>query len=456
MNTGRILRNAIMVGLFAVVCVVGMEFLAVNIGQPNPLSADYQVHAVFTDADGVPTAADVRVAGVQVGKVTAVAHDPKNPGFSVVTLQINNSNAVPVYSNGFAMVRPKTLLGEKYVDLTVGDRGAGQSIPAEGYLPQARTSKDVSNDEIFNAFDAKTRDQQKVVLQELDAATQSRAGDIQSILPQLNKIVQDLSPVAKVYEKDNAQVDNIFVNFNTLMQTLADEHSQLAGFLANGNNALAAIAQRDDALIATLRGYSNVANEFNTAMAPTVNEQRGALARLAPTFDKLNKMFSLVSDPQVDCYWTGAPAPQRCGVDQVFTGTLLGNINYPNDQLTVTGADGPLVTTQWDSMFANPPSRFTDTSCPNYNSTSVSDPSCKHAAQNIILSFHCDEPTSMLQGLLQTFGLPAGSLNQITQTLTSACNGSPVVGGQGNSTHSSYTPPGPTATEAAWLAEYTT
>jgi virulence factor Mce-like protein len=450
MKRSRILRNAIMVSLFAVVCVIAMEFLAVNIGQPNPLSADYQVHAVFSDANGVPTAADVRVSGVQVGKVTTISHDPKNPGFSVVTIQISNPNAVPVYSNGYAKVKPKTLLGEKYIDLTVGDRSSGEAIQAGGYLPEARTGSDVENDQIFNAFDAKTREQQKVVLQELDKATQNRAGDIQAILPQLTQVVQDLSPLAKVYEKDNQQVDNIFVNFNTLMKTLADEHDQLAGLLANGNAALGAIAQRNDALIATLRGYSNVAQEFNAAMAPTVAEQRSALTKLAPTFDKLNTMFSLISDPQAAC------GNKPCGVDEVFTGTLLGNINYPNDQLTVTAGAGPAVTTFWDSMFSNPPSRWQDTSC-GKDPNASSDPACTHSAQNVVLSFHCDETPTIIQGLLQSIGVLPGTITDIVNTIGTQCAASAHSSGAGAATHSDFpTPTGPLATEAAWLAGYTT
>jgi len=464
MNRGRVLRNAIYVALFAVACILGMEFLAVNIGQPNPLSSDYTVHAVFTDADGVPTAADVRVAGVQVGKVTAVSHDPSNPGFSVVTLQISNANAVPVFSNGFAVVRPKTLLGEKYVDLTVGNRDTGEAIPPDGYLPQARTSKDVENDEIFNAFDAQTRQQQKVVLQELDAATQDRAGDVQAILPQLTQIVQDLSPLAKVYEKDNPQVDNIFVNFNTLMQTLADEHQQLAGLLANGNAALGAIAQRDDALVATLKGYSDVANEFNTAMAPTVDAQRSALQKLAPTFDKLNEMFSLIVDPQAAC------GNKPCGVAEVFTGTLLGNINYPNDQLTVTSGTpcdtlpankncgpGPAVTTFWDSMFSNPMPRWKDSGC-SAQQVETADPSCTHSAQNIVLAFHCDEATNMVSNLLQSIVGDQGTIDTIINTINQQCSPSQATGSSSSSANKPADMPtltGPSATEMAWLAEYT-
>ena len=443
MSTSRTLFNAIAVAIFAAICVIGMEFLAINIGQPNPLSSDYTVHAVFADADGIPTAADVRVSGVQVGKVTAVSHDPKHPGVSVVTLQISSPNAVPVYSNGFAKVRPKTLLGEKYVDLTVGDRASGEAIQAGGYLPEARTAKVVENDEIFNAFDAKTREQQKQVLQDLDKATTGRAGDIQALLPQLTQIVQDLNPLAKVYEKDNPQVDNIFVNFNTVMRTLADEHEQLASLLSNGSAALKAISDRNDALVATLQEFSNVASEFNAAMAPTVNEQRSSLAKLAPTFDSLNTMFSLIVDPQPKC--GGKP----CGVDRLFTGTLLGNINYPNDQLTVTKGSGPAITTYWDSMFSNPKPRFKDSNCgSNWQNTS---PTCSHSAQNIVLAFHCDEPSSMLPALLETFNFPADSANTIANTIQTICQS-----GGGSIPTAFNAPTGQSATETAWLAGYTT
>src|SRR5262249_11798356 len=151
-----------------------------------------------------------------------------------------------------------------------------------------------------------------------------------------------------------------------------------------------------------------------------------ALSKLAPTFDKLNQMFSLIIDPQPKCH------NQACGVAEVFTGTLLGNINYPNDQLTVTGKPGapvqvgPTVTTFWDSMFSYPDSRFADSSCSDGHSTNTSPPSCSHAAQNIVLSFHCDEATSMITGVLQSIlsgsGLPAADQQNQINTIVNMVN----------------------------------
>lgn len=450
MNKPGLIRNAIMILIFAAVCIFGMEFLAINIGQPNPLSSDYTVHAVFADADGIPTAADVRVAGVTVGKVTDISHDPNEPGMSVVTLQIGNANAVPVYSNGYAKVRPKTLLGEKYVDLTVGDRAAGEAIASGGYLPEARTAKDVENDEIFNAFDAKTRAQNKVVLQDLDKATQGRAGDIQALLPQLTQLVDDLSPLAKVYEKDNPQVDSIFVQTNIVLKTLADEHEQLASLLRNGNIALGAIAQRNDALVATLQEFSNVAQEINTAAAPTVTEQRETLQKLAPSLDWADKFFQTVVTPSSTCYLASGPC--KSGLTELFTGSLLGQLNYPNDQLTVTNNEGEQTTDVWRWMFAFPQNRFFNASptstCGNPDNPST--PQCTHSAQNIVLSFHCDETSAevlSVLGSLEPGGFPASVSNSIASGIEKACNTATQHNQQGSTPVST-----PGTTEADWLA----
>ena len=348
MKKSRTLMNGIIIAVFTAVCLIGMEFLAVNIGQGVPFASNYSVHAVFSDADGVPTAADVRVSGVDVGKVMDVTHDPAYPGETVVTLQITDPKAIPLYTNGFAKVRPKTLLGEKFVDLTVGNPATAEPLTDGGFLPPAQTGKDVSNDEIFNAFDAKTRAQQQKVFQALDAATFQRSGDIQAILPQLTTVVSNLQPIARLYEKDQPQVDDIWVQLNTIMQTLADEHQQLAGLLSNGNIALGAVAQKDQALIGTLQEIANFSTEINNVVAPTVAAQRQAITELAPALQSQNKLLNQIVAPQAAC--GGRP----CGIDEVFTGALLGNVNYPNDQLTVTSPVGGLVTDEWDAMFSEP------------------------------------------------------------------------------------------------------
>lgn len=414
MDRRRTLTNAGILGVFTLFCFLVIEFLAVNIGQPNPFSSDYTVHAVFADADGIPTAADVRLSGVVVGKVTSISHDPSSPGYSVVTLDISNSAATPIYTNGFAKVRPKTLLGEKYVDLSVGSRNTAEAIASGGFLPVAETGKDVSNDEIFNSFDSATRAEQQQVLAALDGATRDRAGDIEAILPQLQQVVANLSPVARVYEKDQQQTDDIFVQLNTIMQTLADEHRQLAGLLANGNIALGAVAQKDQALVTTLQEASNVATELNAAMAPTIAAQRQSLDELAPTLASQNTLLYDIVGPRCGGH--------ACGIDTVIAGTLTGQVAYPNDQLNVTSPNGERVASLWDSMFSEPGTAGTIAGTTANGSSNCTTAAALRGtgtcALNIVLSFHCDTVAATLAPLIALF--PPGEQSQIEATCQAA------------------------------------
>jgi phospholipid/cholesterol/gamma-HCH transport system substrate-binding protein len=384
-RSATFINLCIVVG-FAVICVGIMEFLAINIGQPVPFGSAYTIHGVFANADGIPTAADVRVSGIDVGKVTEITHDPRYPAETVVTIQINDIAAVPIFTNGYAKVKPKTLLGEKFIDLTVGNASTGEAIADGGFLPPAQAGKDVSNDEIFNSFDSATRDQQRQVLQALDVATQQRSGSIQNILPQLQSVLANLDPVAHLYERDQPQVDQIFLNLNTIMKALADEHVQLADVFRNGNIALGAVAQKNQALVTTLQEASSFATEFNNVMVSTVTQQRQSIDELAGTLQAQNALLDVVEGNH--CFNNTRP----CGIDTVFTGTLLGNINYPNDQLTVSSPAGELVTDEWDSMFSQPTN--------------------DNRALNLVIAFHCDAITTTLQGALPSL------YNQLQQLLS--------------------------------------
>jgi phospholipid/cholesterol/gamma-HCH transport system substrate-binding protein len=366
-------KDIALVAGFAAVCVAIMEFLAVNIGQPVPFTHAYTVHGVFSDADGIPAGADVRVSGVDVGKVTQVVADPRYPGESVVSLEIDDAAAVPVHTDGFARIRPKTLLGEKFVDLAVGS-AAGEPIADGGFIPPAQAGKDVSNDEIFNAFDSATRQNQRAVLQALAAATQGRSADVHDILPQLESVVSNLDPLARVYEQDQPQVDRILVNLDTILRVTGDEHEQIADLFRNGNLALAAVAQRDQALETTLQEASSVAAELDNVVSSTTSEQRQAIDELSPTLSAQNALLDQVLGDH--CFNDTRP----CGVATVFTGTLLGNLNYPNDQLTVSSQPGELVTDEWDSMF--------------------SQPTADQRALNLVLAFHCDAVTTTVRNTL--------------------------------------------------------
>src|SRR5437764_2508529 len=116
--------------LFALSCVGLLLYLWLSFGGEVPLNPrGYRFEVAFRDAQQVATQADVRIAGVSVGKVIQKTLDP-NGNRTLVLIQLNNKYA-PIHKDATAILRTKTLLGETYIQLTPGSRFA-PALPDNG------------------------------------------------------------------------------------------------------------------------------------------------------------------------------------------------------------------------------------------------------------------------------------------------------------------------------------
>ena len=117
---GRILTMV----LFALSCFGLLLFLWLSFGGSIPLKpANYRVKVGFPEATQLGLEADVRVAGVSVGKVVGKDLDPNGGNRTVATIELDRRFA-PLHRDARAILRQKTLLGETYVELTPGIPGS--------------------------------------------------------------------------------------------------------------------------------------------------------------------------------------------------------------------------------------------------------------------------------------------------------------------------------------------
>src|SRR5436853_1410827 len=106
-SVGRVLTMV----LFALSCFGLLLFLWLSFGGPIPLQPQgYRVKVAFPVATQLGLQADVRVAGVSVGRVIQ-KQDDRNANRTVATLQISRRFA-PISKNAKAILRQKTILGE--------------------------------------------------------------------------------------------------------------------------------------------------------------------------------------------------------------------------------------------------------------------------------------------------------------------------------------------------------
>src|SRR4051812_40886016 len=108
--------------LFALSCFGFTLFVWKSFGGPTPFEArGYEFHIRFgSEASQLQPNADVRISGVNVGKVIRV---DRNGLGADATVQMQSEFA-PVPRDSRAIIRFKTLLGESFVEMSPGTKSA--------------------------------------------------------------------------------------------------------------------------------------------------------------------------------------------------------------------------------------------------------------------------------------------------------------------------------------------
>ena len=153
MDTGSPSVTKILTMVLFALSVIGLTlFLWLSFGGTIPLTPrGYEFRVSFTNASQLADQADVRIAGVSVGKVIGKTLDPEH-NRTMVTIQMNNKFA-PIHKDAQAILRTKTIAGEIYVQLTPGHRRTARRSPDGGLLSRGQVANAVQLDQIFNALD---------------------------------------------------------------------------------------------------------------------------------------------------------------------------------------------------------------------------------------------------------------------------------------------------------------
>src|SRR5437588_7340678 len=328
----RTFVSVAMVLLFAAVCLGALSLIALNMGLRGPWSNEFALSAEFTSANGLVPQAEVRVSGVHVGTVTAITDSRGGDALVQMALQ----PGIRLRQDTRAVIRPKTLLGEKFVEL-VRQQGSTQGYLASGAtLPKAQTGQAIEIDDILNAMDAPTRKAMSESFRELGVALDGRQADVSAALAPLDSTITNLRPLARVGESRQQELDRILTNLNIIMQALADEQDQLGHIVDSGDTVMSAIASRDQALAGTVRNGAAVFGSLDQAFSGATAADRASLKKSPATIAAGRRVLSL-TNPQVD---------------QLLPELLLGQISYPNDQLNVSDSESLILAQEWISAFS--------------------------------------------------------------------------------------------------------
>src|SRR5256885_1387153 len=297
---GRILTMV----LFALSCFGLLLFLWLSFGGSIPLKpANYRVKVAFPEATQLGLEADVRVAGVSVGKVRGKELDPNGGNRTVATLELDRRFA-PLHSDARAILRQKTLLGETYVELTPGTRRA-PFLKEGGQLANGQVQPTVELDELLQAFDPGTRQAFHIWQQELARTITNRGQDFSDALGNLPAFATDTTALLKVLYEQSSDLTKLVRNTGTVFEALSRNSGQLHNLITNSEATFGATAAQNEALATTFSIFPTFLREsrltftklqaFATNTDPLIRDLKPVAHDLRPT---LHSVWLLAPDLQ--------------------------------------------------------------------------------------------------------------------------------------------------------------
>jgi phospholipid/cholesterol/gamma-HCH transport system substrate-binding protein len=286
-TVGRLLVMAV----FTLSCFGLLLFLWSAFGGPVPLKPHgYRFHASFGEATQLAQEADVRISGVNVGKVKKI--DLGDDGRTDAIIELDDKYA-PIPEDARAILRQKTLLGETYVELTPGTKGSAK-IPENGRLATAQVAPTVELDEILRAFDKKTRESFQVWQQDLGAGIEGHGQDFSDALGSLTPFAENTTTVLKILNSQSRATQEAIKNTGVVFDALTERDGQLRDWITNSNRLLATTGKRDAEIRGLFRAFPSFIDNSSSALkalASYADNTRPLMKQLQPVATQLSRFL---------------------------------------------------------------------------------------------------------------------------------------------------------------------
>jgi phospholipid/cholesterol/gamma-HCH transport system substrate-binding protein len=230
-------------------------------------------HLRFQTGGQLVTGNEVLVAGQKIGSVDEI--DLTDDWQADVTITTD----APLREGTEAVIRSTSLSGvaNRYVSITQGPDDA-EELPDGAVLTGERTTTPVDLDQLFNALDEETREGLQNVIKGFAAIYGGAGPEANESYKYLNPGISSTQKVLAELTADQQVFEDFLVDGSKVVTAIASRRDDLSGFVANGNQALGAIAAENEAFDRLLVALPPFLRQANT----TFVNLRAALDDLDP------------------------------------------------------------------------------------------------------------------------------------------------------------------------------
>jgi virulence factor Mce-like protein len=277
---GRI--SPLRIGVLALGVMAVLVYLAFT--KELPWQHPFELKAAFQTSNNLQINSPVRIAGVDVGKVTKVERK-SGSNMAIVTMEIDK-NGLPIHKDASAKIRSRLFLeGNFFVDMSPGTPRADNVDDGET-IPVTQTSTPVQLDQVLTALQRNDRAALQDLLEGLGDAFERKptAADDATQDPDVrgetaSKALNDALRYAPEATKSSAQ---------NLQALLGSEPNDLSKLVAGLQKVTSALAQNETQLAELITNF----NRFAEIFAQQEDNLRNSVRLLAPTVENANNSLT--------------------------------------------------------------------------------------------------------------------------------------------------------------------
>jgi ABC-type transporter Mla subunit MlaD len=277
--------RSLIVGVVIAAVVIGGAAFAVTSGRIGGVSP-HEMKITYPSADGLVGGSDVLIAGAKIGYVSDI--QPTTTGCqagqsecSLVTVSIDDSHW-PLHAGLRGDIRPKSLLGEKYVDLHDGSQTA--AYDPSHVLPAEKNADPVELDQFINSLDPPTRTAIRVLLDDLGAGVAGQGMNLNQAIATGRANLQNLAVFGQTLNNRDPDLDKILVGLDNALGAITtnDQLTQMSQLITNGQNFLNDIESVQTQFSRSFTDANLALGDLNTALNGAIPSLRTAI-NVAPS-----------------------------------------------------------------------------------------------------------------------------------------------------------------------------
>ncbi len=311
------LTKSLIVGATLAILLIGGVGFAVATPHLTGASS-HTMKIVFPSADGLVSGSDVLEAGSKIGYIADI--QPTQNNSALVTISVEDDHW-PLHKGITAFIRPKSLLGEKYVDLHDGAQTAA-AYDASTVLTAPQNADPVELDQFINSLDAPTRTAIRVLLDDLGAGIAGRGPDLNAAIAAGRADLANLAVTGKTLNNRDPDLDRILLGLDGVLSriTTNDQLTQMSQLITNGQKTLNDIEVVRQSFSRQFTDANVALTDLNVAFDGAVPNLKAALD-IAPTLiANLQQETGLLAQLGSSVTGTSNPRPDIC------TGSTTSNV----------------------------------------------------------------------------------------------------------------------------------